>query len=60
MPKRIHRTVIASAIRDMTGGEGVDAALEMSGDPTAMHQAFRGDEKRGRVTLFGIPTGWLT
>jgi threonine 3-dehydrogenase len=49
--------MIASAIRDMTAGEGVDAALEMSGDPTAMHQAFRATKNGGRVTLFGIPTG---
>jgi len=49
--------MIAAAIRDMTAGEGVDAALEMSGDPTAMHQAFRATKNGGRVTLFGIPTG---
>lgn len=48
---------IASALRDITAGEGVDAALEMSGDPTAMHQAFRAVKNGGRVTLFGIPTG---
>ena len=48
---------IAAAIRDLTAGEGVDAALEMSGDPTAMHQAFRTVKNGGRVTLFGIPTG---
>ena len=48
---------IAAAIRDLTAGEGVDAALEMSGDPTAMHQAFRAVKNGGRVTLFGIPTG---
>jgi threonine 3-dehydrogenase len=48
---------VASAILDMTAGEGVDAALEMSGDPTAMHQAFRAVKNGGRVTLFGIPTG---
>ncbi len=49
--------MIAAAIQDMTAGEGVDAALEMSGDPTAMHQAFRAVKNGGRVTLFGIPTG---
>lgn len=48
---------IVSALRDITAGEGVDAALEMSGDPTAMHQAFRAVKNGGRVTLFGIPTG---
>ena len=48
---------IASAIRDITQGEGVDASLEMSGDPTALHQAFRAVKNGGRVTLFGIPKG---
>jgi len=49
--------VFAGAIRDVTAGEGVDAALEMSGDPAALHQAFRAVKNGGRVTLFGIPTG---
>ncbi len=48
---------IAGAILDLTGGEGVDCALEMSGDPGALHQAFRSVKNGGRVTLFGIPTG---
>lgn len=48
---------IASAIRDITEGEGVDASLEMSGDPTALHQAFQAVKNGGRVTLFGIPKG---
>lgn len=48
---------VAAAILEMTAGEGVDAALEMSGDPTAMHQVFRAVKNGGRVTLFGIPTG---
>ncbi len=48
---------MATVIRDLTGGDGVDAALEMSGDPAAMHQAFRAVKNGGRVTLFGIPTG---
>lgn len=48
---------IASAIREITAGEGVDASLEMSGNPTALHQAFSAVKNGGRVTLFGIPTG---
>jgi threonine 3-dehydrogenase len=48
---------IAAAILDITAGEGVDAALEMSGNPTALHQAFQAVKNGGRVTLFGIPTG---
>ena len=49
--------VMASAILDLTDGDGVDAALEMSGNPAALHQAFRSVKNGGRVSLFGIPTG---
>lgn len=48
---------VAAAIQEITAGEGVDAALEMSGDPIALHQAFKAVKNGGRVTLFGIPTG---
>jgi threonine 3-dehydrogenase len=48
---------ISSAIREITAGEGVDASLEMSGHPDALHQAFGAVKNGGRVTLFGIPTG---
>lgn len=48
---------ITAAILDITAGEGVDTALEMSGAPSALHQVFRVVKNGGRVTLFGIPTG---
>lgn len=48
---------VAAAIRDITAGEGVDASLEMSGNPGALHLAFGAVKNGGRVTLFGIPTG---
>jgi threonine 3-dehydrogenase len=51
---------IAALIRDVTKGEGVDAALEMSGDPSALHQAFRSVKNGGRVSLFGIPKGQVS
>ena len=51
---------MAQAIRDITSGEGVDASLEMSGNPSALHQAFAAVKNGGRVTLFGIPTGPMT
>ena len=51
---------MSSAILEITGGEGVDAALEMSGHPAALHQAFRSVKNGGRVTLFGIPTGQVS
>ncbi|HMK22982.1 MAG TPA: L-threonine 3-dehydrogenase [Terriglobales bacterium] len=51
---------MAAAIRTITGGEGVDASLEMSGAPAGLHQAFSAVKNGGRVTLFGIPTGPMT
>jgi threonine 3-dehydrogenase len=51
---------MAAAIHTLTGGEGVDASLEMSGDPAGIHQAFHAVKNGGRVTLFGIPTGPMT
>lgn len=55
--KTLQGDAVDSAIRDITSGEGVDASLEMSGNPAALHQAFRSVKNGGRVTLFGIPTG---
>ena len=51
---------LATMIRDITHGEGIDAALEMSGDPTALHLAFRAVKNGGRVSLFGIPKGQVS
>lgn len=48
---------MATTFLDLTGGEGVDTALEMSGNPSALHLSFRAVKNGGRVTLFGIPTG---
>jgi len=45
----------ADLITRVTGGEGVDVALEMSGNPTAIHKCFQYVKNGGRVTLFGIP-----
>ena len=48
---------LAAEVEGLTGGNGVDAALEMSGAPSAMRLAFGSVKNGGRVTLFGIPTG---
>ena len=48
---------LGTTINDLTNGNGVDAALEMSGAPSAMRLAFGSVKNGGRVTLFGIPTG---
>jgi threonine 3-dehydrogenase len=47
---------IASAVREMTHGEGVDTAFEMSGDPSALSLAVQSLKNGGRISLFGIPT----
>jgi threonine 3-dehydrogenase len=41
----------------LTADQGFDVALEMSGHPQAIHQAFRMVKNGGRVSLFGIPHG---
>jgi len=40
-----------------TGGEGADVVCEMSGVPSALHQAFAAVRMGGRVQLLGIPKG---
>jgi threonine 3-dehydrogenase len=45
---------VAQIIRDETDGNGVDVALEMSGSPTALNQAFEILTPGGRVSLLGI------
>jgi threonine 3-dehydrogenase len=39
-----------------TNGAGVDALLEMSGNPTAIQQGFKALRAGGRASLLGIPT----
>ena len=39
-----------------TGGTGVDALLEMSGNPMAIQQGFQALRAGGRASLLGIPT----
>ena len=39
-----------------TNGNGVDALLEMSGNPTAIQQGFKSLRAGGRASLLGIPT----
>ena len=42
-------------MRRATGGLGVDVVLEMSGVPSAVHQAFDLVRVGGRVQMLGIP-----
>ncbi|HZV87156.1 MAG TPA: L-threonine 3-dehydrogenase [Candidatus Binatus sp.] len=43
-------------ILEETNGTGVDALLEMSGNPTAIQQGFKALRAGGRASLLGIPT----
>lgn len=45
---------IVKIIRDATNGNGVDVALEMSGAPSALRQAFEILTPGGRVSLLGV------
>jgi len=45
---------LVKIIRDATNGNGVDVALEMSGDQNAVRQAFEMLTPGGRVSLLGI------
>jgi len=46
---------VTSAVLAATGGEGADVVCEMSGVPSALHQAFASVRLGGRVQLLGIP-----
>ncbi|HTY05456.1 MAG TPA: L-threonine 3-dehydrogenase, partial [Gemmatimonadales bacterium] len=46
---------VTSAVLQATGGEGADVVCEMSGIPSALHQAFASVRMGGRVQLLGIP-----
>ena len=43
-------------ILEATAGTGVDALLEMSGNPAAIQQGFKSLRAGGRASLLGIPT----
>jgi threonine 3-dehydrogenase len=45
-----------AAVRAATGSLGVDVVLEMSGVPSAIHQAFALVRDGGRVQMLGIPS----
>lgn len=45
----------SSIVREQTGALGVDVVLEMSGVPSAIHQAFELVRVGGRVQMLGIP-----
>jgi threonine 3-dehydrogenase len=48
-------TDVVAAIKSETNGIGVDALLEMSGNPIAIQQGFYALRAGGRASLLGIP-----
>jgi len=51
------RDDVVQTVLAETGGEGADVVCEMSGVPSALHQALAAVRMGGRVQLLGIPTG---
>ena len=51
----VHPKDAEAAVRRATAGLGVDVVLEMSGVPSAIHQAFALVRVGGRVQMLGIP-----
>jgi threonine 3-dehydrogenase len=51
----VHPSEAEAAVKRATDGLGVDVALEMSGVPSAIHQAFQLVRVGGRVQMLGIP-----
>ena len=49
------RTDLAALVADLTGGEGVDVVVELSGAPPAIAQAFRLARRLGRIAIIGQP-----
>jgi threonine 3-dehydrogenase len=52
----VHPDAAAEAVRAASNGLGADVVLEMSGVPSAVHQAFALARPAGRVNMLGIPT----
>lgn len=48
---------LPARVREITGGVGVDVVLEMSGNPTAIRQAFQALRPGGQVSMLGLPPG---
>ncbi|RCK68124.1 S-(hydroxymethyl)mycothiol dehydrogenase [Desertihabitans brevis] len=51
-----HQTDPVAAIQELTGGFGVDVAIEAVGRPETYRQAFYARDLAGTVVLVGVPT----
>jgi threonine 3-dehydrogenase len=52
----VHPNEVEAVVKRHTEGLGVDVVLEMSGVPSAIHQAFAFVRVGGRVQMLGIPS----
>ena len=52
----VHPDAAEAAVRAASDGLGADVVLEMSGVPSAVHQAFQLARPGGRVNMLGIPS----
>ena len=52
----VHPGEAEAAVRAASDGYGADVVLEMSGVPSAVHQAFALARPAGRVNMLGIPS----
>ena len=50
------QTDAVEAIRELTGGNGVDVAIEAVGNPATYEQAFFARDLAGTVVLVGVPS----
>lgn len=51
----VHPNEVERTVKQHTDGLGVDVVLEMSGVPSAIHQAFSLVRPAGRVQMLGVP-----
>jgi threonine dehydrogenase-like Zn-dependent dehydrogenase len=51
----VAQTDLAALVDDLTGGEGADVVIELSGAPSAIAQAFQLARRLGRVGIIGQP-----
>lgn len=51
----VEQTDLAALVADLTGGEGADVVVELSGAPSAIAQCFRLARRLGRVGIIGQP-----
>ncbi len=54
------QTDAVEAIRNMTGGNGVDVAIEAVGNPLTYEQAFYARDHAGTVVMVGVPSPDMT